>query len=140
MPADPVAAVKVIGARLAAGTTRTIGLGLAGDRYFTFNAGLGWDAEVVRAVEGRRARGRRASTTLYMRMALREYYCAPTGVTRRWPWRRPAEPRCRPGHGAGLQHHALELRRPPSGEPDAERHFDTGLDVFACAGCGHFPR
>ena len=45
-PVDPLAAVELIAARLAAGTTRTIGLGLAGDRYFTFNAGLGWDAEV----------------------------------------------------------------------------------------------
>ena len=62
VPADPVAAIKVISARLAAGATRTIGLGLAGDRYFTFNAGLGWDAEVVRAVEDKRAHGGRAST------------------------------------------------------------------------------
>ena len=74
VPADPVRAVELIGARLAARTTRTIGLGLAGDRYFTFNAGLGWDAEVVRRVEDQRAGVRPASTGLYLRTALREYY------------------------------------------------------------------
>src|ERR1700742_202148 len=74
VPADPEAAATVLAARLVAGTTRTIGLGLAGDRYFTFNAGLGWDAEVVRGVEDQRARGRAASSSLYMRTALRQYY------------------------------------------------------------------
>ncbi|HWG12574.1 MAG TPA: diacylglycerol kinase family protein [Streptosporangiaceae bacterium] len=73
-PADPMAAAELMAARLAAGTTRTIGLGLAGDRYFTFNAGLGWDAEVVRGVEDQRAQGRSASSGLYMRTALRHYY------------------------------------------------------------------
>src|SRR6201995_732577 len=51
VPPDPLAAWELIAARLAAGTPRTIGLGLAGDRYFTFNAGLGWEAEVIHAVE-----------------------------------------------------------------------------------------
>lgn len=73
-PADPAAAADLMAARLAAGTTRTIGLGLAGDRYFTFNAGLGWDAEVIRGVEEQRAQGRPASTSLYIGTALRHYY------------------------------------------------------------------
>jgi diacylglycerol kinase family enzyme len=81
-PADPTAAAELMAARLAAGTTRTIGLGLAGDRYFTFNAGLGWDAEVVRGVEEQRARGRSASSSLYVRTALRHYY---RGTDRRHP-------------------------------------------------------
>jgi diacylglycerol kinase family enzyme len=74
VPTDPAAAAEQIGSRLAAGTTRTIGLGMAGDRYFTFNAGLGFDAETVRAVEDQRARGRRASSSLYLWTALRVYY------------------------------------------------------------------
>ena len=36
---------------------RTVSLGRAGDRYFTFNAGLGLDAEAVHAVEKRRHGG-----------------------------------------------------------------------------------
>jgi diacylglycerol kinase family enzyme len=71
---DPVDATGQILEALAAGRYRTIGLGLAGDRYFTFNAGLGIDAEVVRAVDGHRARGRTATPALYVRMILRQYY------------------------------------------------------------------
>lgn len=131
VPADPVAAVKVIGARLAAGTTRTIGLGLAGDRYFTFNAGLGWDAEVVRAVEERRARGRRASSTLYILMALREFYLR---IDRRHPGLalETASGIAVPSLGMALVSNATPWsyvgRHPVSPTPNAS--FDTGLDVF----------
>ncbi len=58
---------------LPAGRTRTIGLGLADGRYFCFNAGLGLDAEVVRVVEGLRARGRAASAALYVRTTVRQF-------------------------------------------------------------------
>jgi diacylglycerol kinase family enzyme len=74
MPSDAPAAARRILAALDAGTHRTIGLGLAGDRYFTFSAGLGVDAEVVADVERLRANGRHASTMLYLRTALRRYY------------------------------------------------------------------
>jgi|SRR5450755_1751680 diacylglycerol kinase family enzyme len=132
VPADPVEAVKVISARLAAGSTRTIGLGLAGDRYFTFNAGLGWDAEVVRAVEEQRDRGRRASSNLYMWMALREYYFR---TDRREPGLALETPSgiAAPGLGMALISNATPWsyigRRPVSPTPNAS--FDTGLDVFA---------
>jgi diacylglycerol kinase family enzyme len=43
-------------------------------RYFTFNAGLGLDAEVVRAVDGLRAHGRAVTPALYLRTALRQYF------------------------------------------------------------------
>jgi diacylglycerol kinase family enzyme len=74
LPTDPAEAVQRILAAVASGTWRTIGLGLAGDRYFTFSAGLGIDAEVVADVDRRRAKGRRASTMMYLRLALRRYY------------------------------------------------------------------
>ena len=131
VPADPVAAVKVIGAHLAAGTTRTIGLGLAGDRYFTFNAGLGLDAEVVRAVEERRARGRRASSTLYMLMALREFYFR---TDRRHPGLalETASGIAVPSLGMALVSNTTPWsyvgRHPVNPTPNAS--FDTGLDVF----------
>ncbi len=60
-------------AALAATGSGSIGLGLADDRYFTFNSGMGIDAEVVRAVEGRRAHGRSVSPALYLRMAGRQF-------------------------------------------------------------------
>jgi diacylglycerol kinase family enzyme len=55
------------------GRSRSIGLGLADDRYFTFCAGLGLDAAVVRRVENARRRGRRSTPGLYMRSTLGEY-------------------------------------------------------------------
>ncbi|WP_248965740.1 diacylglycerol/lipid kinase family protein [Sphaerisporangium perillae] len=42
-------------------------------RYFTFCAGLGYDAEVVRAVEGLRGAGYKASPSRYINTALRHY-------------------------------------------------------------------
>ncbi|MTD12996.1 diacylglycerol kinase family lipid kinase [Nakamurella sp. YIM 132087] len=52
---------------------RRISLGLADDRYFTFNAGLGLDAEVVHAVEEVRGSGRAISNSLHVRKTLRHY-------------------------------------------------------------------
>jgi diacylglycerol kinase family enzyme len=74
LPPDPAAAVRQILAATMARTRRTIGLGAAGDRYFTFSAGLGVDAEVMADVDRLRAKGRQASTMLYLRTALRRYY------------------------------------------------------------------
>lgn len=131
VPPDPLAAVEVIAARLAAGTTRTIGLGLAGDRYFTFNAGLGWDAEVIHAVERQRAQGRSASNNLYMRTALREYYLR---TDRRHPTLS-----VQAADGTRIEPVGLALlsnttpwsyvgQHPMSPTPQAS--FDTGLDAF----------
>lgn len=53
LPNDAVAATGMILRRLAEGRVRRINLGMANDRYFTFHAGFGWDAEVVRQVERR---------------------------------------------------------------------------------------
>jgi diacylglycerol kinase family enzyme len=74
LPADPVDAAGRLIEDLAAGNERCIGLGTANGRYFTFNAGLGLDAETVRAVEGRRATGRSLSPAMFARTALRQYY------------------------------------------------------------------
>jgi diacylglycerol kinase family enzyme len=64
------------------GRRRSIGLGTANDRWFTFTAGLGLDAEVVAAVERHRARGRRATKALYLRSAVERYF---RGTDRREP-------------------------------------------------------
>jgi diacylglycerol kinase family enzyme len=81
LPADAGGAVQQILSAVATGTRRKIGLGLAGDRYFTFSAGLGLDAEVIADIEKQRARGRRASVAAYLRTAVRRYY----GMDRRRP-------------------------------------------------------
>jgi diacylglycerol kinase family enzyme len=102
------------------------------DRYFTFNAGLGLDAEVVRVIEGLRAGGRTVTPGLYLRTALRQFY----GVTDR---RHPALALEREGKSA-IGHLFLAIisntspwtylgPRPVNPSPGAG--FDTGLDIFA---------
>jgi diacylglycerol kinase family enzyme len=132
LPVDPVDATGRILRSLPAGRTRTVGLGLAGHRYFCFNAGLGFDAEVVRVVEGLRARGRAASAALYMWTAVRQFLT----VTDR---REPALTLERDGHPAmdglylGIVSNAAPWtylgQRPVNASPRAG--FDTGLDLFA---------
>jgi diacylglycerol kinase family enzyme len=82
LPVDAAAAIRHLRETLTAGRYRTIGLGLAGDRYFTFSAGLGWDAEVVGEVDRLRAAGRRESASLFLRTMVRQYY---RGTDRRRP-------------------------------------------------------
>ena len=136
LPADPVDATGQIIDALRTGRHRAIGLGLAGDRYFIVNAGLGFDAEVVRAIEGLRARGRVATPTLYVRMTVRQFYC---GTDRR----RPALTLERTGQPAtdvflGIVSNTAPWtylgRRPVNPSPAAG--FDTGLDLFALRQAG----
>jgi diacylglycerol kinase family enzyme len=82
VPLDAAAAIRQLREAIAAGRHRTIGLGLAADRYFTFSAGLGMDAEVVREVDRMRAQGRRESVPLFLRTMVRQYY---RGTDRRRP-------------------------------------------------------
>jgi diacylglycerol kinase family enzyme len=82
LPLDAAAAIRQVREAVAAGRHRTIGLGLAADRYFTFSAGLGWDAEVVREVDRLRAQGRRESVALFLRTLVHQYYA---GTDRRRP-------------------------------------------------------
>ena len=82
LPVDAAAAIGKVREVIAAGGYRTIGLGLAGDRYFTFSAGLGMDAEVVGEVDRLRAEGRRESASLFLRTIVRQYY---RGTDRRRP-------------------------------------------------------
>ena len=132
LPTDPVDATGRILHSLPAGRTKTIGLGLAGRRYFCFNAGLGLDAEVVRVVEGLRARGREASAALYVWTTVRQF----TTITNR---REPALTLERDGLPAigglhlGIVSNAAPWtylgQRPVNASPKAG--FDTGLDLFA---------
>jgi diacylglycerol kinase family enzyme len=73
IPRDPVEATGAILRALERRSSRLVGLGRADDRWFTFNAGMGWDADVVAAVERARASGREASPVRYARTAVAEY-------------------------------------------------------------------
>jgi diacylglycerol kinase family enzyme len=132
LPADAAAAIARIREVIKKGQYRTIGLGLAGDRYFTFSAGLGMDAEVVREVERLRASGHRESPALFLRTMVRQYR---SGTDRRTPaltLERDGQPST-----PDLFMTAITNRSPwtylhrramlPVPNPD----FNSGLDVFA---------
>jgi diacylglycerol kinase family enzyme len=132
LPNDPVEATGVLLEALRQGRRRTIGLGRADERYFTFCAGLGLDAEVVGVVEAQRALGRRATPGLYVRSAVRHFF---TGTDRRQPaltLERPGGER-RPGLHLGIVTNTDPWTylgsRPVRPTPGAR--FDLGLDLFA---------
>jgi diacylglycerol kinase family enzyme len=132
IPLDPVEATSALLDGLRGRRFRSIGLGRADDRYFTFTAGLGVDASAVRAVELARRRGRRSTATRYARAALSRYLFA-----------------------ADRRHPGLAVRLPGQQEPagafvvivsntspwtylgdrglrlSPRAGFDTGLDVLA---------
>ncbi len=132
LPVDTAAAMAAVREIIAGGGYRTIGLGLAGDRYFTFAAGIGMDAEVVHEVDALRSRGSRESPSLFVRAILRRYY---NGTDRRTPALR-LERDGRPAEG-GLFLTIITNRSPytyvrgrpllPVPNPD----FSSGLDLLA---------
>ncbi|MFE0455527.1 diacylglycerol/lipid kinase family protein [Streptomyces sp. NPDC058914] len=139
---DPVEATGALLDALREGRERTVGLGLTSgtpgtedeavpSRWFTFNAGLGFDAGVVGRVEQQRERGRKSTHALYLRQAARQLL----GETERRhgsiTLERPdAEPVsdlvlsivCNTAPWTYLGN------RPVYASPKAS--FDTGLDVF----------
>ncbi len=73
LPSDWVEATGVLLEALRDGRYRTIGLGRADDRYFTFCAGFGLDAEVIARVERARHRGGNHGALLYLRALAGQY-------------------------------------------------------------------
>lgn len=74
LPNDAVAATGALLAGLRGGRFRSIGLGRANGLWFTCNAGLGLDAEVIAAMEDQRGTGKKATPTRYLATAVREYF------------------------------------------------------------------
>ncbi|MFC9972420.1 diacylglycerol/lipid kinase family protein [Spirillospora sp. NPDC127200] len=136
LPNDPIAATRPVLAALRAGRYRSVGLATAGledgvERYFTFNAGVGLDAEVVREVELRRLEGARADPSLYVRTALRHFF---TGTDRRDPaltLEVPGRPAISGLFLAFVSNTApwTFLGRAPV-NPTPKANFSRGLDVF----------
>ncbi len=137
LASDPVDATGAVIEALRAGRSRRIGLGYAESagmpgRYFAFNAGLGLDAEVVRAIEGLRAHGAAATPGLYLWTALRQFYAV---TDRRHPaliLERDGQPPV--GHlFFGFVSNTAPWtylgHRPVNPSPEAA--FNAGLDLFA---------
>jgi diacylglycerol kinase family enzyme len=150
---DPVEATAEILASLRAGRTRLVSLGTARasgtstaplgesewtpERWFVFAAGLGFDAEVIARVEGRRAQGVRSTGGLYVKEATAAFL---RGRERR----RPALTLEIPGEDPlpGLFLCLISNVAPwtylgdRAVNPSPEASFDTGLDVFAMGRLG----
>jgi diacylglycerol kinase family enzyme len=132
MPRDWADGASVILEALREERSCRIGLGRADDRYFTFCAGLGIDAEVVRRVERARHRGRTSTPWLYLRSTLAQYFLE---TERRHPpvtLERPGE-QPEVGLATVIVQNAAPWTylgdRPVNPCPDAS--FETGLDVMA---------
>jgi len=89
LPRDPVEATHALLRAIEHGRGRRVGLGSADGRWFTFNAGVGWDADVVAGVERKRAK--RAGPLLYARTAA-ACYLRPSGRLPRLTVELPGEP------------------------------------------------
>jgi diacylglycerol kinase family enzyme len=137
--AEPARATAELLDALRAGRRRSIGLGRADGRWFTCSAGLGIDAAVVRRVHLARAGGP-ASTSLYVRSAVREFF---RGADRSRPaltLRRPGAP---PQTGlffaivTNTAPWTYAGRRPVNPIPEAS--FDTGLDLLSTTSMSTLP-
>lgn len=142
LPQDPVAAAGEILAALRQGSIRTIGLGAVSveradgapepTRWFLANAGLGFDAEIIEAMEAQRATGTTATPRRYLLTTLRQFFHA---TDRRTPALTLTRPGPDPVEGVFV---AIVQNTSPwtylgGWAVDACPHasFDTGLDVFA---------
>ncbi|WP_420906840.1 diacylglycerol/lipid kinase family protein, partial [Streptomyces prasinus] len=124
------------------GRERTVGLGLTSGtpgtddesvppRWFTFNAGLGFDAGVVGRVEQHRERGRKSTHALYMRQVVRQLIGEPHRrhgvITLEQPGEDPVG-----DLALSIVSNASPWtflgNRPIYASPKAS--FDTGLDIF----------
>ncbi|HEX5742108.1 MAG TPA: diacylglycerol kinase family protein [Pilimelia sp.] len=131
LPREPTEGTGAILEALRLGRYRTVGLGLADDRYFVFCAGLGLDAAVIREVERARLRGRPAAASRYLRAAAAQYL---SGMRQE-----PALTLEEPGEEAvgGLATAIVQNGAPWTylGEraidPSPQASFDRGLDVLA---------
>lgn len=131
LPTEPYDATGQILEALRAGRTRRVSLGQADDRWFTFNAGLGFDAEVIRRIEKRRRAGEPVTHAKFVRAALAQYAAADR--------RHPMLTLERPGEDPVERlHYALVTNTAPwtylgdrKVQPSPEASFDTGLDLFA---------
>jgi diacylglycerol kinase family enzyme len=131
LPHDPIEATGAVLAALRCNRRRPVSLGRADDRWFTFCAGLGLDAEVVEKIENRRETGLRPTPGRFIRSAVSHFF---TSTDRRRPAlsvERPDGPR-----EEGL-HLAIVANSNPwtylgsrPVRPTPKASFDTGLDLY----------
>src|SRR5262245_9363997 len=132
LPGDAIEATGALLEAMHSHRTRTIGLGRADGRFFTFCAGFGLDAEVVRKVERARLRGKASTPALYIRSTLTQFFLETERRNRPITLERPGE-EPEPGLATVIVQNAAPWTylggRAINACPDAD--FDTGLDLMA---------
>lgn len=140
LPNDAIEATAQILAAVRTTRTKSIGLGMANDRWFVVNAGVGLDAEIIASMEEHRKRGRTASPLRYLTTTLTEFFA-------RTNRKEPALTIQRP-HYPDVDHVFLAIVQNTSPwtyfgpiplDPCPAASFDTGLDVFAVRRLGVGP-
>jgi diacylglycerol kinase family enzyme len=131
LPNNPIEATGVLLDALRNGRRRPISLGRLEDRWFTFTAGVGFDAAVVAGVEKARARGKRSTHALYARVGIREFF----RTDRRHPGLHLELP---DGTTVDNLFYAIVTNCDPWTfvgnrplRPTPQASFDTGLDIYA---------
>jgi diacylglycerol kinase family enzyme len=140
VPDTPVDATGVILDALRARRFRTIGLGRADGHWFTFTAGFGLDAEVVRRVERGRRAGRQLTAGRYIRTAVAHYLG-------KYDRRHPRLTLERPGEEpvSGIFYGVVANASPwtyvgdRAINPNPHADFDAGLDLFAARSAAILP-
>lgn len=142
LPNDAVESTGALLDALRQGSERTVGMGIAAgtpgtedeavpSRWFTFCAGLGFDAGVVGRVEQQREQGKKSTHALYLRQVLRQFLQEPNrrhgSITLERPGEDPVTDLvlsivCNTAPWTYLGN------RPVYASPKAS--FDTGLDVL----------
>ncbi len=136
IPNEPIEATGVILEALREDRSRTVGLGLADNRYFTFCAGFGLDAAVIRRVERSRRRGRTATPGLYFSSAIAQY------MNRRQRRTDLTLRRATEADEPGLSLAIVQNTAPwtylgnRAVNPNPDASFELGLDVLALRGLG----
>lgn len=130
---DPVEATHQLLHAIEEDRSRRVGLGKANGLWFTFNAGMGWDADVVAGVADRR--GKQTSPSLYLRAAVSCHLRPPLGrppMTVRIPGEEPVE--VRTAFVSNTDPWSYLGARPVHLNNGCS--FDTGLGLFALRGLG----
>ncbi len=132
LPKDPIEGTGVILDAMHQGRSRAVGLGRADGRYFTFCAGFGLDAEVVRKVERARLRGKVSTPALYVRSMVTQFFLDTDRRTPPIALERPGE-EPEPEIATVIVQNTAPWtylgERPINPCPDAS--FETGLDLMA---------
>ncbi|WP_017581909.1 diacylglycerol/lipid kinase family protein [Nocardiopsis valliformis] len=140
VPGDPVDATGAVLKAIKADRWRDIGLGRItsdqDDRYFTFCAGFGWDADVVHQVELEREVGRKATPALYAEAAAKLFF--------QGDLRDPSLSVATHGGSLDDAYFALVTNTTPwtyAGafplQPTPDSRFELGLDAFALTKPSH---